>query len=203
MDNNTESFDKIIEYEEKIHEKNQIRIKYGIRMMIIIPLIFLFVMFKLESSKVVFLVLWIVSLFVLAAYLIAVEYMDYQLQIKLSEFGIREEMPIKGLLKEESKVEKIIVSAGLLEDKKEKKRRDEVPQLEEKGDQNEFSPIVTDSDKLDAILRNQLAMEEENRKLRERIEEMEKNMQASKKSAQDYAAMRRTRAMEKQEKEKE
>ena len=34
-----------------------------------------------------FLILWIVSLFLLAAYLILVEYMDYNLQEKLSEIN--------------------------------------------------------------------------------------------------------------------
>ena len=226
MDNNTESFDKIVEYEEKIHKKNQNRIKYGIRLIIIIPMIFLFVMFKLESSKVVFLVLWIVSLFGIAAYLISVEYMDYQLQIKLSEFGIREDKPIEGLLKEESKVEQIIVNAGLLDDNRESRLKaiaqkynsSTVAQIEEKAiDENS-----TDSDKLDAILQAQKAMEEENRKLRDKLEAMEKAVQGissetmgkqaeqsvamekvHKKSAQDYAAMRKARALEKHENDKE
>ena len=44
-------------------------------------------MFWTESNKVVFLILWIVSLFLLAAYLILVEYMDYNLQEKLSEIN--------------------------------------------------------------------------------------------------------------------
>lgn len=50
-------------------------------------MIFLFLLFWTESNKVVFLILWIVSLFLLAAYLILVEYMDYNLQEKLSEIN--------------------------------------------------------------------------------------------------------------------
>lgn len=52
-------------------------------------MIFLFLLFWTESNKVVFLILWIVSLFLLAAYLILVEYMDYNLQEKLSEITTR------------------------------------------------------------------------------------------------------------------
>ena len=85
QDTKEQSFEKIMEYEKKIHEKNQQRIKIGIRLVIIIPLIFLTVMFKLDSSKVVFLVLWIVSLFAISLYLIVVEYMDYNLQEKIME----------------------------------------------------------------------------------------------------------------------
>ena len=62
-------------------------IRYGFLAIIIIPLIFLFLLFWTESNKVVFLILWIVSLFLLAAYLILVEYMDYNLQEKLSEIN--------------------------------------------------------------------------------------------------------------------
>ena len=67
-------YEMLVTYERKIHEKNQKRISIGLKCIIIIPLIFLFL-------------LWIVSLFLLAAYLILVEYMDYNLQEKLSEIN--------------------------------------------------------------------------------------------------------------------
>ena len=55
-------------------------------------------MFSMDSSKVVFLVLWIVSLFTISAYLIYVEYMDYTLQERLTELGIKEDGKIDTLL---------------------------------------------------------------------------------------------------------
>lgn len=116
QDTKEQSFEKIMEYEKKIHEKNQQRIKIGIRLVIIIPLIFLTVMFKLDSSKVVFLVLWIVSLFAISLYLIVVEYMDYQMQEKLKELGIKDEdADIKRLIDDNLVVEKVIESTGLLD----------------------------------------------------------------------------------------
>ena len=118
QDTKEQSFEKIMDYEEKIHEKNQQRIKIGIRLVIIIPLIFLTVMFKLDSSKVVFLVLWIVSLFAISLYLIVVEYMDYQMQEKLKELGIKDEdADIERLIDDNLVVEKVVESTGLLEDK--------------------------------------------------------------------------------------
>lgn len=78
-------YDMLVDYEQKIHEKNQKRIRIGLKCILIIPLIFLALLFWTESNKVVFLILWIVSLFLLAVYLIAVEYMDYNLQEKLNE----------------------------------------------------------------------------------------------------------------------
>lgn len=91
-----EIYDMIIEYERKIHIKNEKRIKIGLRCIIIIPMIFL--LFVTESSKVIFLILWIVSLFVIASYLIAVEYMDYNLQKKIKEFTGDEDAEFDGLL---------------------------------------------------------------------------------------------------------
>lgn len=56
--------------------------------MIVIPLIFLMLMFTMNSSKIVYLVFWIISLFALCTYLIAVEYMDYNLQERMKELGV-------------------------------------------------------------------------------------------------------------------
>lgn len=55
------------------------RIKYGFLCMLIIPLIFLILMFSLDS-KLVFLILWIVSLIALSLYLIVVEYIHDKIQ---------------------------------------------------------------------------------------------------------------------------
>lgn len=78
-------YDMVMDYEEMIHQQNQKRIKNGLRCIYIIPAVFLFLMFATGSSKVIFLVLWIVSLFVIAVYLIYVEYIDYNLQEKMHE----------------------------------------------------------------------------------------------------------------------
>ena len=69
-------YDILLDYEQKIHLKNQKRIRIGLKCLIIIPLIFLAMLFWTGSSKTIFLVLWIVSLFILAAYLVFVEYSD-------------------------------------------------------------------------------------------------------------------------------
>ena len=84
-------YEMLVEYERKIHEKNQKRIRIGLKCILIIPLFFLILLFWTESNKVVFLILWIVSLFAIAAYLILVEYMDYNLQEKLNEINDEED----------------------------------------------------------------------------------------------------------------
>lgn len=82
-------YEKLMGYEQRIHERNQKRIRIGLKCIFIIPLIFLILLFWTASNKVVFLILWIVSLFGIATYLIVVEYTDYNLQEKMNE--LREE----------------------------------------------------------------------------------------------------------------
>ena len=95
-----EMYEKLVFYEQKIHETNQKRISIGLKCIIIIPLIFLFLLFWTESNKVVFLILWIVSLFAIATYLILTEYADYNLQERLSEI-INEKREPEALLGQE------------------------------------------------------------------------------------------------------
>ena len=60
------SVEMIREYYEKEHKHNKDRIKYGIIAMLIIPIVFLILLFVVNSSKVIFLVMWIASLFIIS-----------------------------------------------------------------------------------------------------------------------------------------
>jgi Ca2+/Na+ antiporter len=79
-----EIYNKMVDYQQKLHVRNQKRIKIGIRCIYIIPAVFLVLLFLTNSSKIIFLVLWIVSLFLIAVYLIYVEYADYKIQEQLN-----------------------------------------------------------------------------------------------------------------------
>ena len=83
----------VVRFQQKNHEKNQKRIRIGLRCIYIIPAVFLFLLFVTDSSKIIFLVLWIVSLFALAIYLITVEYMDYNLQKQMNKLEGRKHAP--------------------------------------------------------------------------------------------------------------
>lgn len=85
------AYNMVIEYEKEAHRKNQKRIAVGLKLIIIIPLIFLALLFFTGSSKVIFLILWIVSLFILTAYLITVEYMDYNLMERMAKLRGQDE----------------------------------------------------------------------------------------------------------------
>lgn len=79
---------QISDFSEKLHAKNQKRIKNGIICIFVMPLIFLIVLFAADSSKVVYLLLWVISMFIIAAYLISVAYIDYTMQEKLEKLGL-------------------------------------------------------------------------------------------------------------------
>ena len=71
---------KVIDFRDNAHADNVRKLKAGIKCIFTIPACFLILLFFTNSSKIIFLVLWIVSLFLIAAYLIHVEYSDYKLQ---------------------------------------------------------------------------------------------------------------------------
>lgn len=202
-----ESYEKILQYQQGLHEKNQKRIKVGIKLVILIPLIFLLVMFKLESSKVVFLVLWIVSLFIISAYLIGVEYMDYEMQVRLGDWGISEDKEIKNLLEDHARVEQMIRNSGILEalpqveqtpekESEEKKRLEvqaESVQTMMQSEQNSVRKELTDeADELGN------AEEELVQSIRRYVHALSvqttQQNTIQKKSPQDYAEMRRAKA---------
>lgn len=91
-------YEKLTQYEQQIHQKNQRRIKIGLKCFLIIPTCFLILLFLTGSNKLVFLILWIISLYALAFYLIGVEYMDYKLQQKLNEWSEEENKEVQNLI---------------------------------------------------------------------------------------------------------
>lgn len=103
-----EMYDKLVGYEKTIHEQNQKRIKIGLRCIYIIPLFFLvLLMIVPDSSKIIFLVLWIVSLFAIAVYLIGVEYVDYKLQEKMNEIRGCDAQSVSPVVQIEERVQEI------------------------------------------------------------------------------------------------
>ena len=74
----------------QFHNGNQRRIRKGMLSLLLVPLVFLVLLFLSEGSRVIFLLLWIVSMFGIAAYLIAVEYIDYDMQNKVKKITNKE-----------------------------------------------------------------------------------------------------------------
>lgn len=76
---NKEAKEKFIKKSEKFERSYPKKVKYGFICMIAVPLIFLFLMFNIES-ELVYLALWVVILIGLATYLIYIEYIHDRIQ---------------------------------------------------------------------------------------------------------------------------
>ena len=79
---------EITAFAENMHAKNQHKKKVCLRCMMIIPLVFMVLMFTMDTAKVVYLLLWVISLFIFCAYLIVIDYIDDKLARKLNELNI-------------------------------------------------------------------------------------------------------------------
>lgn len=83
-----EMIDGFVEYQKNLHAKNQKKISVGLKVNILLPLVFLLLCFFSDGSKLIFLMLWIISLFGIAFYLVYVEFIDYKIVRKMKEFGM-------------------------------------------------------------------------------------------------------------------
>lgn len=92
--NNPDIYDELVDFQDNLHKQNLKRIRIGLLCVLIIPMIFLSLMFITDSNKVIWLILWIVSLFAISAYLIVVEYGDYNLQHRVNAITGNEAEPV-------------------------------------------------------------------------------------------------------------
>lgn len=93
-----ELYDRLLEEVSTLHRNNRRRIRVGMRMLLAVTLGLMLLMFLAGGNKVFTLMLWILSMFAVAAYLIAVEYADYELQKKLENITQMEQKSLGTLL---------------------------------------------------------------------------------------------------------
>ena len=93
-----ELYDRLLEEVSTLHRNNRRRIRVGMRMLLAVTLGLMLLMFLAGGNKVFTLMLWILSMFAVAAYLIAVEYADYELQKKLESITQMEQESLGTLL---------------------------------------------------------------------------------------------------------
>ncbi len=123
------AFEKYVDYQQDLHTKNQKRIRVGLKVNILLPLVFLLLCFLTQGSKLVFLLLWIGSLFGISAYLMYVEFTDYKLQEQLKDFFDNDTLENDNLIGESvDRAEAIVTNKidkidEILEEKKEEKKQ--------------------------------------------------------------------------------
>lgn len=78
-------YERLMEQVTQQHKVNQQRIRKGLWSLPCVTVAFLLLVMLTDGSRNIYLLLWIASVFALAAYLISVEYADYEMQKKLSD----------------------------------------------------------------------------------------------------------------------
>ena len=118
-----ELYDRLLEEVGALHRANQRRIRSGMWTLLAVTVGLMLLMFLSGGNKVFTLILWIVSMFALAAYLIGVEYMDYELQKKLQDIT-HEEFSDLGQLTALPQLERPVVRLPQLRRRKDKAQQE-------------------------------------------------------------------------------
>lgn len=106
---------QVLAFRDNAHAENVKKLKAGIKCIFTVPACFLILLFLTGSSKIIFLVLWIASLFIIAAYLIHVEYSDYKVQEMVNSLQDTEDN-INGLIDINSIYTKVAAPKKKLDD---------------------------------------------------------------------------------------
>ena len=100
-------YDRVLAQVSWIHERNKRRIKIGMIILVVLPFLLALIRWMTDSDKGVFLLIWILLTFLLAAYLIGVEYLDHSIRKMLNE-GTDMEVEFDDLLESNGPVSKRI-----------------------------------------------------------------------------------------------
>ena len=78
-------YEKLLPYAEERHQAYQRSLRAGVRWLFALPVILLILQSLTGGSKIAFLIVWIVGMFIISAALIYIAYSDYELQHYLHE----------------------------------------------------------------------------------------------------------------------
>ena len=78
-------YEKLLPLAQRSHEMNQRRMHTGVIWLFVLPVLLYIIRNLTDSSKIAFLILWIVGMFLIAAFLVMVAYQDDELQKNLDE----------------------------------------------------------------------------------------------------------------------
>lgn len=96
--NTDKLYAKLLIFAEELHMGNKRRIRNGFISLAVLPVLLIIIRLLTDSSRVVFLLIWILTMFVAAAFLIFVAYVDRQLQDTLNELSESEKKEFDNLL---------------------------------------------------------------------------------------------------------
>lgn len=69
---------RLLTQTELLHQSNKRRIRRGLWGLLVLPAVLAVLLWLTDSSRIVFLLVWVLGMFLLSAYLITVEYLDHK-----------------------------------------------------------------------------------------------------------------------------
>ena len=71
-------YSELLTQTELLHQSNKRSIRRGLWGLLVMPLVLAVLLWLTDSSRIVFLLIWVLGMFLLSAYLITVEYLDFK-----------------------------------------------------------------------------------------------------------------------------
>ena len=85
-----ELYGRLLERGEAMHANNKKRIRAGLVVLALLPVILILIRLLTDSDRVVFLIIWVLCMFAVCTYLISIEFIDDSLRKTLEEGTERE-----------------------------------------------------------------------------------------------------------------
>lgn len=140
-----ELYTQLLERGMDLHANNKKRIRTGLILLLLLPVILGIILKVTESDKIVFLLIWVFCMFVICIYLISIEYIDNSVRKTLEEVTERE-ADFDELLVDSEKLEERIAARreGLRE--RIRQLREEKASGSEKENETEDRPLLRESE---------------------------------------------------------
>lgn len=85
-----ELYNRLLERGEAMHINNKKRIRIGLIVLALLPVILILIRWLTDSDKIIFLIIWVLCMFAASIYLISIEFIDDSLQKTLEDVTQRD-----------------------------------------------------------------------------------------------------------------
>ena len=113
--NQDNRYKNLSSYAHELHEKNKKRVKVSGIVLVLLPVVLGLIRWLTDSDRTVFLFIWVLCMFAVAAYLVSVEYLDHVLQKR-----------IKGMSNSEEDYDSLLNGEEIIPDKVKERVRDKL-----------------------------------------------------------------------------
>ena len=117
-------YNRLLERGKEMHSNNKRRIRIGLIVLALLPVILMLIRWLTDSDRVVFLLIWVLCMFAACIYLISIEFIDHQLQKTLEDVTKREADFDELLIGAEQFEERILERHGRIHERRQERRQE-------------------------------------------------------------------------------